>query len=298
MLSRSIGPPAIGAEVPRRRVWLRFLNERREFELVSGVTVVGRGDSCELMLDDPLISRRHACFVVDDGEVVLKDLASTNGVLVNGSRVEELRVLVPGDHITIGQHHAELCSVPFSAAGRTPRPRAPPSVRPAADTMVDQRSVRLQAVEMSNPDTEVTRESSLLDMLAGVAEKAFELGRGAEAERILRQPLENLLSRVESGDQVDAEQAEQAALLATRLARATSRGAWIDYVFRLLAELELLPTSAVIDELYATIRGVPGISISQFRAYLDVVRAPQRTFGPAERFLARRLESLEGVLIA
>ena len=59
------------------------------------MTIVGRGEGCQLVLDDPLISRRHACFVVDDREVTLKDLGSTNGVLVNGARVDELQVVVP-----------------------------------------------------------------------------------------------------------------------------------------------------------------------------------------------------------
>ena len=105
--------------MPRRRVWLRF-HDQPDFELPAGVTIVGRGEGCQLVLDDPLISRRHACFVVDDREVTLKDLGSTNGVLVNGARVDELQMVEPGDQITLGHHQAELCWVPFSAADGAP----------------------------------------------------------------------------------------------------------------------------------------------------------------------------------
>jgi hypothetical protein len=279
-------------------VWLRFQG-RRDFELVLGVTVVGRGDGCQLVLDDPLISRRHACFVVDEHEVMLKDLGSTNGVLVNGTRVDDVQVVVPGDYITIGQHHAELCWVPFSAAERGPPPREVHSGRPAADTVVDERPRGSMAPSPpQSSSSEVTHESNVLEMLSGVAEKAFELGRGADAERILRRPLEALLSRVEEGGGADAPEAARAGLLAVRLARATNQGQWIDYVFRLFSELRRLLPSSVIDELHAAVRAAPGVNIAEFRRYLDMLRATQHTFGPAERFLVRRLEGLEGVLVS
>jgi pSer/pThr/pTyr-binding forkhead associated (FHA) protein len=290
--NRPLAPSAaLGTAGPRRRIWLRFQNQQ-DFELVPGVTVVGRGDGCQLVLDDPLISRRHACFVVDDRDVVLKDLGSTNGVLVNGVRVEELQVIVPGDHITIGHHDAELCWVPFSAVERD-RSLPRPSVRPAADTMVDQRAPGRPIDSWESESTEAAR---VLEMLAGVAEKAFELGRDADAERILKRPLEMLLERVESSGRIDAREAGEAALLAVRLARATGHANWIDFVFRLFLALGKLLPSSVVDELHIAVRAAPGVSLSDFRRYLELLRGLSQGLGPAERFLVRRLEGLEGVL--
>lgn len=298
MSSRSLVPADLGDEGPRRRVWLRF-QDQRDFELSSGVTIVGRGDGCQLVLDDPLISRRHACFVVDESEVTLKDLGSTNGVLVNGSRVDEMQVVVPGDQITLGHHHAELCWVPFSAVDRAPRRRGMNSGRPAADTMVDRRPRGSQAPSAGGgSDAEATHETRVLDLLSGVAAKAFELGRGGDAERILSRPLETLLARVEQGGRLDEREAMDAGLLAARLARATGHGQWIDYVFRLFSELRRLPSTAIIDELYLAVRAAPSVSISEFRRYLDLMHGAQQAFGPAERFLVRRLEGLEGVLVS
>lgn len=290
MSSRSLEPPGTGTYPPGRRIWLRF-DRREDFELASGVTIVGRGEGCQLVLDDPLISRRHACFVVDDREITVKDLRSTNGVLVNGVRVDDMQVVVPGDHITLGHHDAELCWVPFSAAPRDP-PRRRPSARPAADTMIDQRLPGASDAW----ESEATQESRILDMLSGVASKAFELGRGSEAERMLRRPLEALLVRVEAGRGMDAREAGDAGLLAVRLARATSRGQWIDYVFRLFGALQQLPPPAVVDELHQAVRTAPGVNLVEFRRYLDVLRGMSAGYGPAERFLLRRLEGLEGVL--
>jgi hypothetical protein len=298
MAGRSLAPPSFSIEGPRRRVWLRFQNQR-DFELVAGVTIVGRGDGCQLILDDPLVSRRHACFVVDDREITVKDLGSTNGVLVNGTRVDDMQLIVPGDQITIGRHNAELCWVPFSAAERSPRPRQMHSGRPAVDTMVDQRPLRdseAPRTDFDDAEAESTHQTRVLEMLSGVAEKAFELGRGADAERILRRPLESILERLEAGAVVDARESADAGLLAVRLARATGQGAWIDYVFRLFAELGRLPTPAIVDELHLAVRVAPGVNIPAFRRYVEAMRGTQNAMSPSDRFLLRRLEGLEGVL--
>ena len=63
---------------------------------------IGRSRNCEVFLDDQNISRRHARFVVQGGgETILEDLGSTNGTLVNGKRVDSVR-LSDGDRICAG----------------------------------------------------------------------------------------------------------------------------------------------------------------------------------------------------
>lgn len=66
--------------------------------------VVGRSRDCDLMLDDPNVSRRHAELRNEGGAWVVADLGSTNGVKVNGRRVQETQ-LTPGDEITLGLEH-------------------------------------------------------------------------------------------------------------------------------------------------------------------------------------------------
>ena len=70
--------------------------------VLSGSRVVmGRSRDCDVRLDDPNVSRRHAELRREEGGWVVADLGSTNGVKVNGRRVSEAP-LKPGDEIVLG----------------------------------------------------------------------------------------------------------------------------------------------------------------------------------------------------
>ncbi|MGC9666941.1 FhaA domain-containing protein [Planosporangium sp. 12N6] len=73
----------------------------RGYPLSIGSTVIGRGDQANLRLPDVGISRRHARIDFDGAQVVLTDLGSTNGTMVNGQRVSAV-ALNPGDMIQLG----------------------------------------------------------------------------------------------------------------------------------------------------------------------------------------------------
>ncbi|HEX6500973.1 MAG TPA: DUF3662 and FHA domain-containing protein [Micromonosporaceae bacterium] len=76
-------------------------NDGRSYPLSIGSTVIGRGDQANLRLPDVGISRRHARLDYDGAQVVLTDLGSTNGTMVNGQRVSAI-ALNPGDMIQLG----------------------------------------------------------------------------------------------------------------------------------------------------------------------------------------------------
>ncbi|MCP2326116.1 hypothetical protein HDA40_004623 [Hamadaea flava] len=73
----------------------------RTYPVAIGSTVIGRGDQANLRLPDVGISRRHARIDYDGGQVVLTDLGSTNGTMVNGQRISAV-ALNPGDMVQIG----------------------------------------------------------------------------------------------------------------------------------------------------------------------------------------------------
>ncbi len=73
------------------------------FELRPGATqVVGRAPTSDVPVFDPTISRRHAELVPNDKGVHVRDLGSSNGTFLNGSRVETCVVSL-GDTITFGK---------------------------------------------------------------------------------------------------------------------------------------------------------------------------------------------------
>jgi hypothetical protein len=67
----------------------------------GGVTM-GRSRQCDVLVDDPNVSRSHAEIRPRGGSWVLSDLGSTNGSRLNGRRLEGPEVLKPGDEIEVG----------------------------------------------------------------------------------------------------------------------------------------------------------------------------------------------------
>lgn len=63
---------------------------------------IGRKD-CDIIINDGLVSRRHASFSANDGQIVIEDLGSTNGTRVNGCCVQTRTTLSPTDTVTIGE---------------------------------------------------------------------------------------------------------------------------------------------------------------------------------------------------
>ena len=63
---------------------------------------IGRDAACDIHFDDSETSRLHAEIYLVEGHAILKDLRSSNGTIVNGSKIQE-RVLEPGDRIQIGK---------------------------------------------------------------------------------------------------------------------------------------------------------------------------------------------------
>jgi pSer/pThr/pTyr-binding forkhead associated (FHA) protein len=76
------------------------LDGNADFRLDAALTIVGRCRTCEVCLDSWQVSRRHCCLAFTRGEVVVRDLGSTNGTRINGLLVER-GVLRAGDVLGI-----------------------------------------------------------------------------------------------------------------------------------------------------------------------------------------------------
>jgi FHA domain len=66
-----------------------------------GDLVIGRGTGCDVALMDRTVSRRHARLFFRDGRWIIQDLASKNGIALNGAQVGRSQ-LRPGDRLAVG----------------------------------------------------------------------------------------------------------------------------------------------------------------------------------------------------
>lgn len=66
--------------------------------------LIGRHPSCDIVLREPTVSRRHARLRFRDGTWILQDLDSTNGTTINNVRVGRCE-LRPGDRLAVGDQH-------------------------------------------------------------------------------------------------------------------------------------------------------------------------------------------------
>jgi adenylate cyclase len=71
-------------------------------QLAAGSTLFGRAANCDVILEDPSVSRWHARFLVSDDQCTVADLGSRNGTFVNGEQVEQ-HDLRDGDRVALGQ---------------------------------------------------------------------------------------------------------------------------------------------------------------------------------------------------
>jgi hypothetical protein len=238
----------------------------QEIDLPEGEFVIGRAATCQLSLDDPLVSRNHAALSVTVEAVAVADLGSRNGVRVNGERIESKRMLTHGDRISIGSQDMVVMS----------------RRELAADTLV-------QAP---------TQRAATFGLLGILADKALAMGKGEEAEKLLFEQLDQLLVDAQRGVSVPSETMERASDYALKLGSATGNGRWVDYIFKLHGALGRPCPAPVVDELYTVLRKVRAVNLTVLRDYLESLRDLSGNFGPADRFLLSRIEGLERLAAA
>ncbi len=269
------------------RFWLEY--QGHTLELRSGTVVVGRSSTCHIVLDDGLVSRRHAQFVISGKTAVIEDFGSVNGVYLNGERISGQRALRDGDRVQIGKQDFVLRS-----ATKVVQVAAPE--RFSAETLHGQ-TIPREVMEAERAREELTRRTDALDLLCGVADKVLALGRGDEAEKLLGTALTNMLKQVQSGAALAPASAARAASYAVRIADATARPRWVDYCFELYAAQSRPLPGDVVDQLYVVLRKLNGVAISGFRAYLEKLKAAAPSFSPTDRFVMQRIEGLERLIL-
>ena len=119
----------------------------RSCDLATDVTTVGRVEENAFQIAEPSVSSRHCEILLRGGDVVVKDLNSTNGTFINGEKISEA-VLKPGQTLRLGNVELKLdtpgapapapstapaatSGAPTAPAPATPAPSAPAPASPA-----------------------------------------------------------------------------------------------------------------------------------------------------------------------
>ncbi len=93
---------AVGSGVGARHHGPTLVWGGNTFDLREGVTLIGRSTECAIHVPSGRASKRHARIEVSGGEVIVEDLNSRNGTLVNGERLTAPARVRDGDSITVG----------------------------------------------------------------------------------------------------------------------------------------------------------------------------------------------------
>jgi len=89
-----------------------------EYDLDRDCVTMGRGPGVDLAFDDPAMSRQHAAVDFSDGGFRIRDLGSTNGLRINGSRVQAEEIK-HGDRLEVGTQVFQLVIEEREAAPNT-----------------------------------------------------------------------------------------------------------------------------------------------------------------------------------
>ncbi len=209
---------------------------------------------CELTVDDPLVSRKHARLFIKSGEAWIEDLGSRNGVRVDGRAIAGPTVLHDGAHLRIGTQEMRL--------RRLEEERVRPARRVATGFLVyctacarpygseeticphcgqqdkARASTELSAPELSVPELSIAESAWSMELLVETMSRAASLGRTEDTERLLIQARQVLAT---VGAQVERRRLDQFAAAAIELALKSDSSDWAIWALQLFADRGLLP---------------------------------------------------------
>ncbi len=290
--------------------------------LRAGELYLGRNPECELAISDPAVSRQHARLWVSPTQIVIEDLASQNGVQVNGERIQGPRELHTGDIVRICSHELELVDCGEEAAHEPNRYRLTGDTLSGADKITlheelqyptsrpparSQRPMRMDTPPLRAPESSAQRVSESAaprpssnppgsDSLAAAIvtlDEALNAGEMAEAELrlgpILKRVHELLLEEHQSG----LELADHVVISAARLAAETRSAAFMNYAVTLYQLLNRPLPEPAVNLIHALVQAGQYPNLLALESYVAKIGAHTAVFDEKELFL---LDSLRRVI--
>lgn len=171
----------------------------REVPVRDEAITIGRSSSNAVALADPILSRHHCLVVVENGSLMVEDLSSANGTIVNGALIDRRTALKDGDTITLGDtilsvHQAQSAAAQQQAASPQvidlgPAPVSQESSIATRDSSTGGEAAPVVDLGFDKPDAvdDAAKKPNWRPLLWGVAALAVF---AVAASIILRQPEE------------------------------------------------------------------------------------------------------------
>jgi hypothetical protein len=216
---------------------------------------IGRSADCHLTVNDPLVSRRHARILVGSDRVVIEDLDSRNGVLVNGATICGLTHLRDGDRMRVGSQEFVFRDLAFGAGA--PIHRASGELRLCARCRLPYPRQALscpacEEVEQIDEDT-LPGNGSLgrptLPLLVEALEHALAHGRVEDAQRLVRRTSDQIDQVVAVGGSVDAALLAALAVKAAELTTQSQDPTWALWALDVYRDTRQIPPVDLVERL-------------------------------------------------
>lgn len=165
---------------------LQPLKNSKPIPIDRAVILVGRAEQCDVVITgSKKISRRHCCLVQSDSTYLIRDLGSTNGVWINGKRVDMEGEMRDGDQVAIGD-------VQFHFFPNGVRKLPPKSSASAAGGLSDLAGSGIEVIDLDNPPKPIEQVPIFDDEPDEVEETTLESDGGNKTpdEELTVQPAE------------------------------------------------------------------------------------------------------------
>lgn len=246
--------PRSPAPLTLTRFRLRFLLQ--EIDLPQGDTLIGRSASCQVTLDDPLVSREHARIRIAGTNATVEDLRSRNGVQLGGQPITRSAPLSSGDRLRIGTQELVFLELPASAElsspGMTRNTGFMCHCAGCSRTYPDELLACPACGSKERLEEDTLTGSGQRDWGIELAAEAVKRARAAgtgDLERVLAHARLGLEQRLAEGRVVDRELIDNVAMAAAEIAVKRSEAGWGRWALSLYSSLGWVPPAALSQAL-------------------------------------------------
>ncbi len=275
----------------------------RNIPLPRGEVIMGRSRTCQILVDDMLVSRQHARLFVSSDSVFIEDYDSSNGIIVNEKVILGATRIHDGDRIILGTQEFVMRATPAPAIPDD-LPSPPPAPQQRRPLTPEQASINnlptrpapaLAIVDMQDDDEEptlLTEKQDALSTMARLADRMMSLGRHEAAAKLLTDHLRGILAKLKEGKTVSREVLDIMGTYGMKLADVTRDGSWANVAVEshLIARRPLPAKAVALLESQGT--RLPLFDRSLLLSYKTVLRDVTPVLNHEERKLADRIAKI------